>query len=241
MSGEDVVSRPSSDSTCLQNIRHLCPFLSTAVINTYRSCPRLYVDGEMVHSSEGITQGDLLSMAMYGLEVLPLIEGVSMADIIQTWFADASSGAGRLRAVRACWDSLSSLGEAYGYHLNPTKSILLVKPDRYHEALDLFADTAVQVRMDGCRHLSAALGTAPFIEEYLADRLSGFLGQLNKLCEFAESQPQAANHALVNGLQSKWTFLCRTVEGAAEALKPLEEAIHHKLLPMVTGYHPNEM
>ena len=78
---------------------------------------------------------------------------------------------------------------------------------------------------DGCRHLGAALGTAPFVEEYLADRVSGFLGQVNKLCEFAESQPQVAYHALVNGLQSKWTFLCRTVEGAAEALKPLEEDI----------------
>ena len=164
-----------------------------------------------------------------------------MADIIQTWFADDSSVAGRLRAVREWWDSLSSLGVAYGYHLNPTKSILLVKPGRYHEALDLFANTGVQERMDGCRHLGAALGTAPFVEEYLADRVSGFLGQVNKLCGFAESQPQAAYHALVNGLQSKWTFLCRTVEGAAEALKPLDEAIHHKLLPMVTGYHPNEM
>ena len=61
---------------CLQNIRHSCPSLSTAVINTYRSPARLYVGGEIVHSSEGITQGDPLSMAMYGLGVLPLIEGV---------------------------------------------------------------------------------------------------------------------------------------------------------------------
>lgn len=48
----------------LNNIQFECPFLSTILINTYREASGLLIDGDVVLSMEGTTQGDPLAMAM---------------------------------------------------------------------------------------------------------------------------------------------------------------------------------
>ncbi len=44
----------------LHNIRRLCPPLATVLINTYRAPTELFVDGDVLYSCEGTTQGDPL-------------------------------------------------------------------------------------------------------------------------------------------------------------------------------------
>ena len=51
----------------LRNVRHLCPSLATILINTYRSDVNLFIENDTMFSSEGVTQGDPLAMAMYAL------------------------------------------------------------------------------------------------------------------------------------------------------------------------------
>ena len=52
----------------LHNISVLCPSFSTILRNTYGAPIRLFVTGEgKFTSTEGTTQGDPLSMAMYAL------------------------------------------------------------------------------------------------------------------------------------------------------------------------------
>ena len=46
---------------------------ATCVTNFYRSSAELFVGGETILSSEGTTQGDPLSMAIYALTTIPLI------------------------------------------------------------------------------------------------------------------------------------------------------------------------
>ena len=41
--------------TALHNVRHLCPSFSTILINSHSE---LYIDGEVLHSMEGTSQGD---------------------------------------------------------------------------------------------------------------------------------------------------------------------------------------
>ena len=72
----------------LRNIQAICPSLTTCVINLYRGNAELFVDGETILSTEGTTQGDPLSMAIYALATLPLIDHVKQANLVQTWFAD---------------------------------------------------------------------------------------------------------------------------------------------------------
>ena len=69
--------------TALHNIQRLSPSLATALINTYRAPLELYVDGDVLLSREGTTQGDPLAMPMYALATIPLIRNLrdSVSDV----------------------------------------------------------------------------------------------------------------------------------------------------------------
>ena len=55
----------------LHNIRHVCPSLAPILINSYREATELFVDGQVLLSEEGTTQGDPLAMPMYALSHYP--------------------------------------------------------------------------------------------------------------------------------------------------------------------------
>jgi len=93
----------------------------------------------------------------------------------------------------------------------------------------------VQIRTDGCRYLGAAIGSPEFVSDYSAKKVDAWLGEVDRLCKFAASQPQAAYSAYVHGLRSKWTFLCRTMPELSSALDPLDQLISHRFVQILTG------
>ena len=97
------------------------------------------------------------------------------------------------------------------------------------------ADTGVDIRVDGCRYLGAAIGTPAFLQSFLDAKAESWLGQVERLSDIAQSQPQAAYSAFTNGLQNKWSFLCRTMPNAATALAPVEKIIADKFIHAITG------
>ena len=107
----------------LRNIRHLCPPLSTILINTYRKPTNLYMDGHILLSQEGTTQGDPLAMPMYAIGICPLIHKVS-CDVQQVWYADDATASGQLKDLRQWWDNLVIHGPDFGYFANPSKTSL---------------------------------------------------------------------------------------------------------------------
>ena len=61
-------------AVALYNIQYFCPPLATVLINIYRLPTRLSATGGLeLSSEESTTQGCLLSMAMFALSVVPLI------------------------------------------------------------------------------------------------------------------------------------------------------------------------
>ena len=63
----------------LWTVRHRCPRLSRLTFNCYRHQVRLVSrqlggKNEIILSKEGVTQGDSLEMALYGIVLLPLAE-----------------------------------------------------------------------------------------------------------------------------------------------------------------------
>ena len=106
--------------TTLHNIQRLCPSLATALINTYRAPSQLYVDGDVLLSQEGTTQGDPLAMPMYALATIPLIRKLknNANDVKQVWYADDASGAGKINRLREWWDLINTEGPKYGYFTN---------------------------------------------------------------------------------------------------------------------------
>ena len=79
----------------LQNIRHLCPPIATILINSYGNSTELFVDGEVILSQGGTTQGDPLAMPMYGLATIPIIRKLNGL-CKQVWYADDSVAIGTI-------------------------------------------------------------------------------------------------------------------------------------------------
>ena len=219
----------------MRNVAHLCPVITPAIINCYRHPTRLFVGGECLLSHEGTTQGDPLAMPMYALGVLPLVRSVATPGARQSWYVDDASAGGKLAPVRKWLDRLVTDGPAYGYFTNPSKSVLLVKPDRLEAAQAMFSGTGVTITTDGCRHLGSALGSQQFVREFVAPKVATWSQELCNLSEIARSQPQAAYSALVHGLQQKWSFLCRVLQVTSDHLALLEDLIHHRVIPAITG------
>jgi hypothetical protein len=95
-------------AAALNNIRILCPMVATYAINTYRLPMRLFVHGgQEMKSSEGTTQGDPFSMALYAISLQPLITRLHITSSTnQCWFADDASGAGTAIELTKWWDTL---------------------------------------------------------------------------------------------------------------------------------------
>ena len=150
----------------LHNVRHLCPSLATTLLNCYQDDARLFVSGGgELSSAEGTTQGDPLSMVFYARATLPFVRHLrtTHANIRQLWYADDSSGAGKLRALRRWWDDVDETGKPYGYHVNASETLLLVKPEMLNLAHSVFAGIGIEVVTDGARYLGVAIGTPDFI------------------------------------------------------------------------------
>jgi len=111
-------------AVALHNIQRLCPSFSTILINTYRHPACLYVDGDILYSEEGTTQGDPLVMPFYALATVPLIQKLN-ALVTQVWYADDAAACGKISALRAWWDQVSLLGPSFGYFPNANKVGLL--------------------------------------------------------------------------------------------------------------------
>ena len=112
----------------LLNIQNLCPSLATILINCYRLEVPLSIDGEILFSSEGTTQGDPLAMVMYAVGILPLIRRLNQLTVSQVLYADDAAAIGQLQHLHQWWDELVFAGSDFGYFANPSKSWLLVKP-----------------------------------------------------------------------------------------------------------------
>ena len=152
----------------LHNIRILCPIIAVYAINTYRHSARLFITGgKEILSTEGTTRGDPLAMGLYALSIQPLITSLqAQSDAKQCWFADDASGAGTISEIKQWWDALNLLGPDLGYFPNAKKCWIIAKPEKQALAREVFNDTAVNVTVEGQRHLGAVIGSRDFLENF---------------------------------------------------------------------------
>ena len=216
----------------LRNIQVLCPSMATTLINTYRRDAEMYVDGSIIYSQEGTTQGDPLAMPMYVIALLPLIEGVNPEQsVTQTWYADDATAAGKIRKLKDWWNALVSLGPKFGYHVNASKTHLITKECHRATADAVFGDTEVKITADGKSHLGASLGTTSFTELYVKNKVEKWCEELLHLSSIAETHPQAAYAGFTHGLVNKRSYLTRAIENIGPLLQPLEDVIRSKFIP----------
>ena len=223
----------------LRNVRHLCPSLANILINTYREPSELFVDGQVLWSEEGTTQGDPLAMPLYALATIPLINRLSsVPDVKQIWYADDASASGRLSSIRKWWDNLLTSGPSFGYHANAHKTWLITKEQYLPQARELFQESEVNITPHGRPYLGAPLGTDKFCVESVQKKVMEWQEELALLADIATSQPHATYAAFIHGFTHKFTYLSRTTPNKDHLLEPLEQFIRSKLIPAWTGRAP---
>ena len=220
----------------IQNIKILCPELATYCLNCYINDARLFVTGGLeILSREGVTQGDPISMALYALGILPLLslmkKDCDELNIKQTAYADDISGVGKLKELRKWWDNVTEHGPMLGYHPEPSKSWLIVKPEYLKLAEKIFGDTGIQITMEGRKHLGAAIGTEQFKNSYVAEKIDKWKMLLTTLSKIAKTEPHMAYSLFVHGFRHKFTYIMRTIPNTKHLFKLIDNVIDEEFLP----------
>ena len=116
---------------------------------------------------KGVTQGDPLSMFVYAIGTLLLIRSLSdPGQWTQLWYADDASAGGTLPELHNWFNQLCLHGPGFGYHLEPTKSFVVVSERWRSDATAIFGDLGVQVAT-GHRFLGGFIGSHSERDEYV--------------------------------------------------------------------------
>ena len=186
-----------SRTTALHNLRILCPIISTYAINTYRLPTKLFiVAGQGLKISEGKTQGDPLSMAIYAISLQPLIASLHLTFYAkQFWFANDASDAGMVTELKKCWDTLIADGRDYGYNPKHDKCRLIAQPKKEGIVREKFKLTDINITKEGKNTLEKWLD-----QEYVNEKMDGWVN------EIISTQPQASYAVYTFGLKHRWTY-----------------------------------
>ena len=174
-------------------------------------------------------------MIFFAIGILPLIHHLDEKSCSQIWYADDAAACGRISTLRGWWDGLCLKGPGYGYFPNASKSELIVKPAFWDLASSTFAVMDVNITTEEHRYLDSAIGSPASVSNFIHEKPSEWVSQLELLTSIAQSHPHAAYSASVGGLFSKWTYFLRTKPNMEDYLAPLESCLCHQFLPTLTG------
>ena len=219
----------------LRNVSQTCPSLAATSINFYRSSAELFIGNAVILSQEGTTQGDPLSMPLYALSTVPLIKKLP-SSVLQSWYADDASASGQIEHLHTWWNAFSEIGPSYGYNPNPLKTWLITKPAHLTKAQSIFANSNINITIEGRPHLGAPLGSPSFVQQFVVSKVASCCNELKRLSMIAATQPHAAYAGFTRGLASKWNhIILRTTPEIGSLLHPLEQTLRMEFIPALTG------
>ena len=195
-------------SVAMHNIQITCNEISQYLINTYRSPSRLFIcGGGEILSQECTTQGDPLAMPWYSINTSTIIQSLRLSspDVKQVWLADDSAGGGTIASLYSWYRSLCEEGMKYGYHVNGSKSWLIVKSQLLASEAERVFGSEVKITTEGRRHLGAVIGSTNYKEEYCNEKVNRWREEIEALSDIAKSQPHSAHVAFTKGFKSKFT------------------------------------
>ena len=115
------------------------------------------MDGDVILSQEGTTQGDPLAMPMYGLVTIPLIRRLDGA-CKQVWYVDDSAAIEKIHQLREWWNKLADCGPAFGYFLNPSKTWLVSNQNILVKLLECLQTQALTTHLKADRTFAEPMG-----------------------------------------------------------------------------------
>jgi hypothetical protein len=160
----------------LWTVRHEWPSGARFVFNCYKHWATLVLGsnngtGAFLHSKEGVTQGDPLSMYAYGIGILPLIRILKarFPAVEQPWYTDYAGAGRKFDEIRRFFVKLQEIGPNYGYYPEPTKSIMVVPQHNLEAAQLAFADLNFKVTT-GSQYLGGFIGEDDALRSWLAEK-----------------------------------------------------------------------
>ena len=107
---------------------------------------------------EGVTQGDPLSMFLYAVGTLLLIQSLKgSSPCVQVWYANDASACGSLSYLHQWFELLLSKGPDFGYVVNPAKCCLVIHDSYKSNAKQLFSSLGISV-VRNHRYLGGFIG-----------------------------------------------------------------------------------
>ena len=94
-----------------------------------------------------------------------------------------------------------------------------------------FKDDGIKITDQGERILGSVIGTESFREQYIKNKVEGWVKDLQSLSKYAQDDPQAVYSAFTKGLSSRWTHpnhFQGTVPDASELFAPLTWKHHQR-------------
>jgi hypothetical protein len=196
----------------LWNVAHLWNRGSRFAFNRYRHWVRCLVRTELgeslivIHSKEGITQGNCFAMSLYGVALMPLAskmrEGIPKA--LQPWYCDYPGVAGKALPNACCLNFLMKFGPQYGYFPEPGRSYYICKAEDEDVAHQAFESFGLEINYSrGQRYLGGFIGSVKKKEMWLAELVEKWVVAVQTLSIVAERYPQTAYAGFTFCLQNE--------------------------------------
>lgn len=218
-------------------MRHEWPSAARFSFNIYRHWGQLIVRNQskpslIIFSKEGVTQGDPLSMYMFGLGTLPLILFLSskLPTSLQLWYADDSSFIAGFNVIQDYFNLLKDVGPKIGYFPQESKCVLVVKESQYDRSREVFSENDFKFQTGSC-FLGAFIGDKSLKNDWAFEKNDLWSNALVELSKVAIQFPQAAYVGIQKSLQDEWQFVQRTTPGLSNQFPPLEDVIESSFFP----------
>jgi hypothetical protein len=233
----------------LWTVRHHCTKLSRLAFNCYHHAIRLVCrqpgnQASIILSREGVTQGDPLSMALYGIALLPLADKLRQecGDVLQPWYADDAAMQGTAEAVSQCFQLLCKYGPMYGYYPEPAKSFAICPLATEATAQAIFTANDLPVSfVRGHRYVGGYAGSLSMQEQWIKPMIEEWSEGVKAIARVAQRYPQSAYCGFVHSLQAEWQYLCRCVPNISHHLVPIETAICQHLILVLFEVAPGDV
>jgi hypothetical protein len=195
-------------------------------------------------SREGITQGGVMGLTIYGIATMPLVERmrVALPTTLVPWYADDSGAVGRAADAAQGLKFLQEEGPRYGYHPEPSKCTFICKAEDEACAREEFERLGLHIKYSrGDRYLGGFVGSAKEKDKWIKEKVENWVQDVMVMADVAVKYPQSVYIGFVKCKQQEWQYVQRVVAGIAHYFEPLEEVIRYHLIPALLGLKPGEL
>ena len=194
----------------------------------------------ILHSKEGVQQGDPLAMILYGISLTPLIEKLKKETndptlnikTLQTWYADDAAIVDTPTRTAKIITTLQKYGPSFGYYVQPEKSLHICSEQDEIISKQIFSNQNIALKyVRGHSYLGGFIGEEQLKNEWLQPKITQWLQSIKAISKTAELYPQSAYASFTHCIQPQWYHLCRLTNNIDHLLQPIEDEITNTLIP----------